>query len=50
MSRLTRSNSYWKKHEGGQMKAVITLSPRGYGAILFDLDGVLEKLLSLDLA
>jgi hypothetical protein len=29
------------------MKAVITLSPRDYDAVLFDLDRVLEKLVSL---
>jgi hypothetical protein len=38
MTGLIRSNSYWKKHEGGQMNAVIILSPRDYGAVLFDID------------
>jgi hypothetical protein len=32
MNRLTRSNSCGKKHEGGRMKAIITLSQRYYGA------------------
>lgn len=37
-------------HEGGQVKASITLSPRDYSAVRLDLDGVLTRTASLHAA